>query len=149
MTATFIKSDHPPDFADSFTGKNAYRDKTPRQLAELAIASTPAWFHFLFSLRQKIARLAGLKTRPAGRVGADVSFLLAMPVIQDDESAYEAGLHDKHLDFTIRVTRNIDDVQMETRVWYKNFWGRPYLMLVLPFHNLIVSHWVKSLKEVR
>ena len=145
----FEKPQRQPNFEDCFSGENSFPEKSPKELAKIALASSPLWFQIMFSLRQKLAGLFGLLTETPEGKDPGVGFLLSLPIIQDDETAYEAGLADKHLDFTIRISKEDDQINLRTQVWFNNFWGKIYLKIVMPFHNLIVSHWVKSLGVAR
>lgn len=144
-TLTFEKPNRTPDFQDCFTGKNAHLDKTPKELAALALANSPGWFRVLFAMRQKLASIVGLRTKTPDGKNPGVSFLLSLPVIQDDETAYEAGLADKHLDFILRIEKHDNEVSVRTHIWFNNTFGKLYLAVVKPFHNWIVSYWVKAL----
>jgi len=142
---TFEKPKRSPDFEDSFSGKNAFPEKTPKELAKTALANSPMWFRVLFSIRQKLANLFGLRTKTDTGENPGVEFLLSLPVLKNNQNEYEAGLSDKHLDFTILVSKEDNIVSLTTQIWFNNFWGKAYLFVVMPFHNLIVSHWVKTL----
>lgn len=144
-TLTFEKPNRAPDFQDCFTGKNAHPEKSPRELAEIALASSPAWFRVLFAIRQKLASVVGLRTETPEGENPGVGFLLSLPVVQEDENAYEAGLADKHLDFILRIEKHDNEVSLRTHIWYNNTFGRIYLAVVKPFHNWIVSYWVNAL----
>ena len=85
MTLTFAKPEREPDFQDTFSGPNAHPDMSPHDLAALALGQSPAWFRTLFAARQKLARVAGLKTEtPEGR-DPGVGFLLSLPVLRNDD----------------------------------------------------------------
>lgn len=142
---SFNKSKCQPDFEDCFSGNNAFPNKSPKELAEIALANSPLWFRILFSIRQKLASLIGLTTKTSQGTNPGVGFLLSLPVVQDDETAFEAGLADKHLDFTLRISKENNQIHLKTQIWFNNIWGKIYLAIVKPFHNLILAHWVKAL----
>ncbi|MDJ0612538.1 MAG: DUF2867 domain-containing protein [Rhizobiaceae bacterium] len=146
---SFAKPHREPDFKDCFSGANAYPEKSAKELAELALASSPFWFRVMFAMRQKLANIVGLRTKTDQGENPGVSFLLSLPELENTETAYEAGLADKHLDFTIRLEKTADRVNLMTQIWFNNFWGKIYLKFVLPFHNMIVSHWVKKLGRIQ
>lgn len=143
----FAKPDRKPDFSDIFEGRLAHHEKSARELAEYALANSPAWFLKLFQLRQFFARLVGLKTQPRQSAVDGTSFLLAMPVIEDSDDVYEAGISDRHLDFTLRLEKVSQSIRLSTTIWFNNWAGRIYLALVRPFHNRICAHYVKVLGE--
>lgn len=145
MTLSFVKPKRAPDFEDEFCGANAYPEMTGRELAVLAIDQTPRWFRILFWVRQFLARIGGLRTETAEGAPADVAFLLSLPVLVNEPDCYEAGLADKHLDFTLSVEKHKNRVRIVTKVWFNNNAGRAYLFFIRPFHNRIVGHWVRVL----
>lgn len=147
MTLTFAKPERESDFQDTFSGPNAHPDLSPRELAALALGQSPVWFRTLFAARQKFARIAGLRTKTPEGKDPGVGFLLSLPVLRDDAKIYEAGLADRHLDFTIAVEKDGGRVSLTTENWFNNVSGRLYLVAVKPFHNRIVSRWVRVLGQ--
>lgn len=149
MTSTFTLPDREPDFEDCFRGPNANPQLTAKQLAQVASDSSPLWFRVLFSVRQRIAALLGLVTEvensSAEQPEAAQGFIFQIPCLQNTPDVFEAGLHDKHLDFALSVEKHDDEVSLSTRIWFNSLLGRIYLFFVKPFHNMIVSHWLKNL----
>ena len=146
---TFRKPERNPDFEDCFSGKNAFPEKTPLELAELALANSPLWFRIMFSIRQKLATLVGLQTKTDAGENPGITFLLSLPELQNNDQTFETGLKDKHLDFAIRISKNAESVEFATQVWFNNLWGRLYLFVVMPFHKLILSQWIRTLGEAK
>ena len=92
MTEHFAKPTRKPDFEDCFTGPNANPNKSAFELAEIAVSNYPTWFGVLFNIRQKLAKLVGLKSDINGEaVQGGTTFLLHLPVVENSENKYEGG----------------------------------------------------------
>lgn len=148
---TFDQPSRNPDYSDTFTGPNAHPSLTARELAALALSRVPGWFRLMFSLRQRVAGVLGLKTAhgDGGQVGTD--FLMELPVLIETPDRFRAGLNDKHLDFAIDVKKQAQNVAITTDIWFgqgaNRLLGRAYLTAVKPFHNAILRHWIAVLSD--
>lgn len=94
------------------------------------------------ALRNLLVWPFGLKTREAelspqlGRKGM-------FPVLSQSQSRMVLGLDDSHLDFRILVEikelgEGRQEISASTLVRPHNLFGRVYLAIVMPFHNIIV-----------
>ena len=145
----FRRPDRKADFADTYVGEAQRRDLPPRALMSYALEQTPAWFAAMLRLRDRLGRVAGLKTARDVHGKPDATFLLHLPVLRNDEHVYSSGTADKHLDFVITVERRSDEtVSFTTEVWFNGISGRVYLALILPFHRAILRHWVSVIARM-
>lgn len=142
--ATFARPARAPDYSDRFAGPCAQPDRTARELAAAATRATPGWFRALFALRQRLARIAGLKTG-AGARDNGLAILSDLPVIEEINDRFAIGMADRHLDFALTVTKTGREVAFVTDIWFNAAAGRVYLALVLPFHKLILRRYVRAL----
>jgi len=119
----------------------------------------PKWIDYLFSLRNKIVSLFGLKTpnnigntkhpdsfnfEPGERVGL-------FKVFNRTTDEIILGEDDKHLNFRISLfleepinNKPNKIVTITTIVIYNNWFGRLYFFPVKPFHRLIVQITLKK-----
>lgn len=147
MSECFTVPPRNPDYADVFTGKLAHPDKSARDLLRYSLGKTPRWFHALFALRNSLVKLVGLKTSMNEHVEVPaISFLDAMPVIEETEHVFSSGLADKHLDFLITVEKTAGpNVSFTTQIWFNAALGKFYLIAVLPFHKAIIRYYIRQL----
>jgi len=105
---------------------------SPRQAAERAFVF-PKWVKLLMVIRNFFARAVRLNTAPAAtdRIGF-------FPVTHEDADEIVMGFNDRHLDF--RVVIRVEDGRAFGATWVHrhNLLGRIYLLIVLPFHILIM-----------
>lgn len=143
------------DYAD------AYRVRLPpgapsdiETLTRLALGATPGWIHALMALRDRIARIAGLKTtphdqgEPARAPLQPGSALGIFRVFARSADELLLGEDDRHLDFRLSVLRQSDGaadwVIVSTVVRFNNWLGRAYFLPVRPLHQLIVPALMRS-----
>lgn len=149
MTAAFVPPDRAPDYVDRFAGPLARPDLTARELAALVTSAQggaiPGWFRGLFAVRQGAARIAGLKTGD-GAPENGMGLLGDLPVLADEPDRFRIGMADRHLDFTIEVSRSpAPEVAFATAIWLHGLPGRIYLTAVMPFHRIILRRFVAAL----
>ena len=112
---------------------------TPREAARRAFAF-PKWVKALLVLRNLVTLPLGLKpaTKSTDRVGI-------FPVASENAEEIIMGFDDRHLDF--RVALRVQDGMAYGATWVhrNNLLGRLYLIVVLPFHILIMRNAMSRL----
>lgn len=112
-------------------------------LARILLGSQPRWARWLMVVRDAIVALFGIKTsrqmeaRRGERIG-----IFRIYSVSDDEII--VGEDDSHLDFRLSVLRNREagrhgSVTLASVVHCHNRVGRAYILLIRPFHKLIVQ----------
>ena len=150
------------DYADSFQGD--FSDKLQKiditDIGRLFFLSGPKWIEVLFSIRNKIVALFGLKT--SGKI-EDRQKLIENFKFEKGErlglfKVYDTSIHeiilgedDKHLNFRVSLyldesseSKSVKKLTISTTVKFNNWFGRLYFLPVRPFHNLIVPAMLKS-----
>ena len=118
------------------------RQMDMQSLARVLLGSQPGWARKLMVLRDAIVARFGIKTarqmeaKPGKRIG-----IFRIYAVSDDEII--VGEDDSHLDFRLSVLRNRNtgrhgSVTMSSVVHCHNWVGRAYILLIRPFHKLIV-----------
>lgn len=121
------------------------RELDMESLARQLLGSQPGWARKLMVLRDAIVARFGIRTakqmeaRPGKRIG-----IFRIFAVSDDEII--VGEDDSHLDFRISVLRNrgtgqeqFGHVTVASVVHCHNWVGRAYILLIRPFHKLIVQ----------
>jgi len=119
------------------------RQMDMQALARVVRCSQPRWAQWLLAVRDIIVTPFGIKTakqlaaKPDGRIG-----IFRIYAVSDDEII--VGEDDSHLDFRISVLRNRGTgrhghVTVARVVHCHNWVGRAYILLIRPFHKLIVQ----------
>lgn len=151
------------DYIDSFEGYFSDKDGTvdSTKIGTSFFESGPKWVGNLFTFRNKLAGLFGLKTsgkttdrhrqlehftcEPGDRLGL-------FKVFDKTNDEVILGEDDKHLNF--RVSLFMDQPTGDTKqkkliistaVKFNNRWGRLYFLPVRPFHTLIVPAMLKGI----
>lgn len=136
------------DWADRYSRKDLPAGTRALQIAERLVGEPPSWVVALLGLRNRIVAMFGLK--PAEfRLGAFGDFG-AFPVVSSKDSRVVLGFDDSHLDFRIVIDVHDDSVgtarvTLTTLVARHNAMGRIYILLVTPFHKLIVRTFLRRL----
>ena len=151
------------DYIDSFQGyfvdKDGIVDST--EIGKSFFASGPKWIDILFSFRNKLVGLFGLKTSEKitdrqkilnnfkCEKGEQIGLFKVFDKTNDE---IILGEDDKHLNF--RVSLFIDQQNeskidkkliISTTVKFNNWFGRLYFFPVRPFHKLIVPTMLKGI----
>lgn len=121
------------------------RELDMESLARQLLGSQPGWARKLMVVRDAIVARFGIRTakqmeaRPGKRIG-----IFRIFAVSDDEII--VGEDDSHLDFRISVLRQRDagqeqfgSVTVASVVHCHNWVGRAYILLIRPFHKLIVQ----------
>jgi len=148
------------EYADSFTTEFFDKDEEINilEVAKAFLSGAPAWVERLFSLRNKIVAVFGLKTSDTlasrkevldnfnGDVGEKVGIFKVF-----DRSAQEIilGEDDLHLNFRVSLLltskeKDKQNVSISTTVHFNNWMGKLYFLPVKPFHRLIVPVMLKK-----
>ena len=116
----------------------------PAEAARRAVYGAPSWINVLLRLRTILVKPFGLKPgenpapekATAGNIGI-------FPILDQMPHRLTLGMNDKHLDFRLLV--DVEDlgggaqsVTASTVVKTHNALGRIYLIIVKPFHRIIV-----------
>lgn len=127
------------DWKDRFEADLPAGGMTPIEAAKELLEHPPRWISLLMRLRNRVVSLLGL--RPVEMKAGD--FAGGFPILESSAERVVLGFDDRHLDFRIIV--DLRDSQqggqvlgVTTLVRRKNALGRIYLLLVEPFHRLIV-----------
>ncbi len=151
------------DFVDSFEGalKDDTHQFTAVDVAKAFFSSSPKWIEKLFSFRNKLVAVFGLKT--SGKITDRAQQLknfkcekgesLGLFIVFDKtDNEVVLGEDDKHLNF--RVSLHLSGagsplqkrtLTISTTVKFNNWFGRLYFMPVRPFHALIVPTMLKAI----
>jgi hypothetical protein len=136
--------------ADAFAIRlpsGASRD--PDVLARFIFSHQPSWVGALMRVRDMIVACFGLKTgkhlatmandAKAGRVGI-------FKIYSTNETEIVLGEDDRHLDFRVSVLcvrrpgpENISWLTVSTVVHCHNLLGRAYILVIAPFHRMVVK----------
>ncbi len=134
------------DWADSYCVRLDRNDLDPMEVARDLMGRAPRWVGTLLKIRNRIVGLFGLKSAELELTGQDK--IGGFPVIDHDGERVLLGFDDKHLDFRIIVTVEPEGaghqhVSLTTLVNRHNLFGRIYILVVTPFHKLIVKTFLK------
>lgn len=151
------------DYIDSYQGELIDNEKnvSSTEIGKAFFTSVPKWAEKLFKVRNKIAKLFGLKT--AGDI-TDRQNLLnnfncepgeqlgLFKVFDKTNNEVVLGEDDKHLNFRVSLflDQQKNDISKKTltittTVEFNNLFGRLYFLPVRPFHKLIVPTMLKGI----
>lgn len=151
------------DFADSFQAALHDPDRkiTSTDIGKSFFTSSPKWVEKLFTFRNKIVSLFGLKT--SGKIEdrenqlknfkCDKGERLGLfKVFDKNENEVILGEDDKHLNFRISLfladhenDPNKKSLTISTTTQFNNWFGRLYFLPVKPFHKVIVPTMLKGI----
>ncbi len=129
----------PPDWSDTHRAEARPDLTTARAAYEVALGTMPPWVQGAMNLRNRIVGIFGLATPTMGRGMAD------LPVVTETPEAYELGLEDRHLTFTLETRLEDRTASLTTRIWFNHWTGRLYLAVVLIPHKIIVRSALRRL----
>ncbi len=101
-----------PDWHDRHSGPVRADIGAARAAYEEGLARMPGWAGAALAARNKVVSAFGLHT--GGGVEGDL--MAALPVRSEAPDAYECGLTDKHLTFTILTELKAGKVSMTTSI---------------------------------
>jgi hypothetical protein len=148
------------DFHDAYEVVLPHRGRSALEIYLSCMAKTPAWIDFLMTIRNRLVALFGLKNLgrlgelgptsevSAYRVGDRVG-IFSLLSLSDDEAIL--GDADRHLEVKVsfcKVTgEGRESVVVTTVVHLRNRLGRAYMLIVKPFHRLIVPASLRRAAE--
>jgi hypothetical protein len=131
------------DWADCFEIDIDNRRLTAIEAARLSMGRMPDWVRRLIGLRNFLGLFVGLKAGTESEPSPHQAKIGIFPLLSQSEREVVLGLDDWHLDF--RLVIDVADlgehgtrVRATTLVQRKNCFGRFYIGLVTPLHNVIV-----------
>lgn len=129
----------PPDWSDTHAAPLRAEIPTARAAYEIALGQMPPWVHGAMKMRNWVVGRLGLRTPTMEQGMAD------LPLVCESPEAYELGLIDRHLTFTLETIREGDMARLTTRIWFNHWSGRLYLAAVLIPHKIIVKQALRRL----
>jgi len=121
----------------------------PDALWRFLVAQQPSWIGWLTNLRDAIVACFGLKTaKQLATLSSDANAdrIGIFRVYGKSETEIVLGEDDKHLDFRLSVLRTPDlsptlggQLTVSTVVHCHNLLGRAYILVIAPFHRLVVK----------
>jgi uncharacterized protein DUF2867 len=135
------------DFHDCYRAPLARPELGIIEIFFALFGHTPLWMKLLLIARNAAARLAGLEVPTVGEimkptvrreycVGEKIG---PWPIFFIGDNEIIAGRNNKHMDFRLSVLKAIDgdaaSVAVSTICTVHNFFGKIYLLLVVPFHR--------------
>ncbi len=136
------------NFTDTFSTTNHLNDI--EEITNLVFNTTPKWVNALFTIRNKIVGIFGLKTKVPEdynenfEIGGYVKFFKIFS-ISDNEVIL--GADDSHLNFRALISDDKSasyNIKVITLVEYNNLKGKIYMSVIKPFHRQIVRRMVKN-----
>jgi len=148
------------DFKDAYAVIHSFRkDLTPADLAKSFFNSMPQWVNVALIIREKIAKLIGLKTadREAtqrqlmnfkGEPGESIALF---KVYDKNENELLTGQNDTHLDFRLSFfvlrSKSETEIILATVVKLNGLSGKIYFAIVKPFHKLVVKSIMRRMSR--
>lgn len=131
------------DWGDCFETVSGDAGLKAEAAARKAFETMPRWASQLMALRNLLVKPFGLKGDPEA-ASAGAPRIGMFPVISSTPAECVLGFDDRHLDFRIVVETEIlpgkeTAVRLMTLVKRNNLLGRVYLVVIMPFHKLIVA----------
>jgi hypothetical protein len=139
-----------PNLADAYTIRlpdNASTD--PEQLARFMFSNQAAWIGKLLQVRDALVAGFGLKTAKGLEESARTERDKHISIFRIYERCVDEiilGENDKHLDFRVSVLQEAREeaagggryLTVSTVVQCHNLLGRTYILLITPFHEMVV-----------
>ena len=151
------------DFIDSFEGELTDKNNSinSQKIGRAFFTSSPKWVDKLFTLRNKIVSIFGLKTsgdttdrqKQLDDFKCETGEQLGLfKVFSRTENEVVIGEDDKHLNFRVslfienhKTELNKKKLTISTTAEFNNWFGRLYFLPVKPFHKLIVPTMLKGI----
>ncbi|AXT59200.1 DUF2867 domain-containing protein [Aquimarina sp. AD10] len=135
------------DYSDTYATTN-HSDSLDK-ITNKVFADFPDWVKTLMKLRNVIAKKIELKTQKPSdystefKIGGYIGFFKIYKIMTDE---INLGADDKHLDFRVSIYNSHDptyNIKVSTIVQYNKSFGKVYMVIVKPFHKLIMKQIVK------
>jgi len=148
------------DYMDSFEGELMNKELDITTVGKAFFTSSPKWGKKMFTFRNKLVGLFGLKTgaetennQTEKDFTCEVGERLGLfQVLDKTHNEIVLGEDDKHLDFRVSlfVEKNKKEINknsltISTTVKFHNWLGVLYFLPVRPFHRLIVPAMLKNM----
>ncbi|MCE2706180.1 MAG: DUF2867 domain-containing protein [Proteobacteria bacterium] len=149
------------DFSDSYQLISVSNRLDVLDIYILMVNNTPKWINQLLFLRNKIMLLFGLKdVKHLGGLSQtkyeNRSNLIGTKLDIFEISTYSRNemtliLNDKHLDIKMSILNRYDNnsqkntVIISTLVYFNNFLGRFYMLIITPFHKIVVKRLLSNI----
>ena len=137
-------------FIDAFRVEIGAAALDAREACTRMVLHGPRWTDALLRLRNILVKPFGLRTSGEG-APAPHGLIGLFPVLSETPERLVAGFNDYHLDFRIVVDvagpAADREVTSTTLVRTHNLLGRTYLMLIMPFHKLVVRSMMGRIVE--
>lgn len=148
------------DYMDSFEGELMNKELDITTVGKAFFTSSPKWGKKMFTFRNRVMGLIGLKTGYEGEkqptekdfqceVGERAGLF---KIFDKTSSEIVLGEDDKHLDFRVSLLidktskdANQNSLTISTTVKFHNWLGVLYFLPVRPFHRLIVPAMLKNM----
>lgn len=136
------------DFIDTFATTNHIDDLA--KITTLILTTMPNWVSALFKLRNFLVQFVGLKVSPPKdyhsqfKVGGHIGFFQIYAIYNNEVIL---GANDSHLNFRLSIYNTKEEtynIKATTLVQYNNKLGYIYMMIIKPFHMLVVRQMVKQ-----
>ncbi|PQJ71908.1 DUF2867 domain-containing protein [Polaribacter butkevichii] len=136
------------NFTDTFSTTNHIDDITT--ITNLIFNNSPKWLELLFTLRNKLVHIIGLKTNipedynETFKIGGYVKFFKIFSI---SDCQVILGADDSHLNFRAIVKKDASisyNIKVITLVEFNNKTGKYYMNIIKPFHRLVVKQMVKK-----
>lgn len=114
----------------------------PEVLARFMFAHQPAWVAMLMRVRDAVVTAFGLKTGKhlaTLATSARLERVGIFKIYSKNETEIVVGEDDLHLDFRVSVLCTDAQLTVSTVVHCHNRLGRIYLLLIAPFHRMVVK----------
>jgi len=135
------------DYSDAYKMKLSDEGMTAEAIYLNIFSHVPSWIVTLMAFRNKIVALFGLKT---DGVISDINSLKVgeksgiFMIYNIEKEEIIAGEDNSHLDFRVSILKEDGEVTISTLVHYHNLFGKIYMMIVMPFHRIIVKAIMKN-----
>ncbi|AQX12623.1 hypothetical protein BAX94_01505 [Elizabethkingia meningoseptica] len=145
------------DYTDVyFQNIKTNKEIRPEDLGKAFFTSNIPWIKKLFTLRNKLVSVVGLKgsdkkskiMQKAEHSDFAVGERFGLfKVIDKKDKEIILGEDDKHLDFKVSLlyAEPENKIYISTGVQYHNFFGRLYFFIVKPFHRMVVKSMLNSM----
>lgn len=148
------------DYGDSFEKEFVHKDQNldSDQIGKLFFTSSSKWIKKLFSLRNNIVKIFGLKIPEGQNENAkDLKYeagdqIGLFKIFHKTHNEIVIGEDDSHLNFRVSLLLDDDNLlnkkrklTITTLVQYNNWWGKLYFFPVKPFHKIIVASKIDAI----
>ncbi|WP_282088848.1 DUF2867 domain-containing protein [Aquimarina algiphila] len=136
------------DYSDTYATTN-HLDSLEK-ITNMIFANFPNWVTIMMKFRNTIVKIFDLKTQKPSdyntdfKVGGYIGYFKIYEIMSNE---IILGANDKHLNFRVSVFNSQEltyNIKVSTIVQYNKRWGKIYMTIVKPFHQLIVKKMVRN-----